>query len=208
MPSADILSAFFATALLMALVPGPDNLFVLTQSAVYGARAGFATTFGLITGLCAHTAAVTLGVAALFRASEAAFLGLKIVGALYLLHLARLSFRSGASSASLEWSRFPGFLALYRRGVIMNITNPKVSLFFLAFLPQFADPGRGNLSAQIILFGALFQCATLLVFGGVALLGGKLAIWFNKSVREQILLNRAAGCVFVALAVALAFTGR
>ena len=90
----------------------------------------------------------------------------------------------------------------------MNITNPKVSLFFLAFLPQFADPGRGNLSAQIILFGALFQCATLLVFGGVALLGGKLAIWFNKSVREQILLNRAAGCVFVALAVALAFTGR
>ena len=116
MPSADILSAFFATALLMALVPGPDNLFVLTQSAVYGARAGFATTFGLITGLCAHTAAVTLGVAALFRASEAAFLGLKIVGALYLLHLARLSFRSGASSASLERSRFPGFLALYRRG--------------------------------------------------------------------------------------------
>lgn len=208
MPSADILSAFFAAALLMALVPGPDNLFVLAQSAVYGARAGFATTFGLITGLCVHTAAVTLGVAALFRTSEAAFLGLKIAGALYLLYLARLFFRSGASGASLERSRFPGFFALYRRGVIMNITNPKVSLFFFSFLPQFADPGRGSLAAQIILFGALFQCATLLVFGAVALLGGKLAIWFNKSVRGQLFLNRAAGCALVALAVALALAGR
>ena len=108
MPSADILSAFFATALLMALVPGPDNLFVLTQSAVYGARAGFATTFGLITGLCAHTAAVTLGVAALFRASEAAFLGLKIVGALYLLP----GFPSAAGRQARLWSgaAFPAFL--------------------------------------------------------------------------------------------------
>lgn len=192
----------------MALVPGPDNIFVLTQSALYGARAGIATTFGLITGLIAHTAAVTLGVAALFRTSEAAFTGLKIVGALYLLHLARLSFRSGASRASLERAAFPGLLALYRRGVIMNITNPKVTLFFLAFLPQFADPARGHLSAQIILLGALFQCATLIVFGAVALLGGKLAIWFNKSVKGQLFLNRAAGCVFVALALALVVAGR
>lgn len=192
----------------MALVPGPDNLFVLTQSALYGARAGIATTFGLLTGLIAHTAAVALGVAALFRTSEAAFTGLKIVGALYLLHLARLSFRSGASRASLERAAFPGLFALYRRGVIMNITNPKVTLFFLAFLPQFADPARGHLSAQIILLGALFQCATLLVFGAVAFLGGKLAIWFNKSVKGQLFLNRAAGCVFVALALALAVAGR
>ena len=208
MPSPETLSAFFVTAVIMALAPGPDNLFVLTQSALYGARAGLATTLGLATGLFVHTAAVALGVAALFQTSEAAFTGLKLAGAAYLLYLAWLSFRSGASKASLEGSHFPGNFALYRRGVIMNITNPKVTLFFLAFLPQFADPARGSLPLQIVIFGVLFQIATLLVFGAVAALGGRLALWFNTSVRGQLLLNRAAGCIFVGLALALLFAGR
>lgn len=110
MPSADILSAFFATALLMALVPGPDNLFVLTQSAVYGARAGFATTFGLITGLCAHTAAVTLGVAALFALRRRPFSDSKSWARSICCILP--GFPSAAGRQARLWSgaAFPAFL--------------------------------------------------------------------------------------------------
>ena len=192
MPPVETLGAFFVASVVMGLAPGPDILFVLTQSALYGARAGFATTCGLITGLFVHITAVSLGVAALFQSSETAL----------------LSFRSGTSKASLQKAQFPGYGTLYRRGVIMNITNPKVTLFFLAFLPQFADPARGGLTAQIIALGALFQLATLLVFGCVSLLAGRVAGRFNSSVKGQLFLNRAAGCVFTGLAVMLLVSSR
>ena len=204
----ETLGAFFAASLIMGLAPGPDILFVLTQSALYGARAGLITTCGLITGLLAHIAAVSLGVAALFQSSAAAFNLLKFAGAAYLLYLAWLSFRSGLSKASLQGARFPGYGALYRRGVIMNVTNPKVTLFFLAFLPQFADPAQGSLTVQIIALGTLFQLATLLVFGAVSLLAGRMAERFNRSVRGQLWLNRAAGCVFMGLALMLIASSR
>ena len=139
----ETLGAFFVTAIVMGLAPGPDNIFVLTQSALYGFRAGIVTTLGLMTGLFGHTAAVALGVAALFQTSEMAFTVLKCAGAAYLLYLAWLSFRSGASRAWLEQSTFPGYWALYRRGVIMNITNPKVTLFFLAFLHSLPSRNSG-----------------------------------------------------------------
>lgn len=208
MLSLEILGAFFVTAIVMALAPGPDNIFVLTQSALYGFRAGLMTTLGLITGLCVHTAAVALGIAALFQTSALAFTILKCVGAAYLLYLAWLCFRSGASRASLERTRFPGYLALFRRGVIMNITNPKVTLFFLAFLPQFASPVYGSLPMQIIVLGMLFQLATLIVFGGISFLGGRIAEWFNASIRGQLILNRVTGGIFTTLALLLAFSSR
>lgn len=90
----------------------------------------------------------------------------------------------------------------------MNVTNPKVTLFFLAFLPQFADPARGSLTVQIVVLGALFQLATLLVFGSVSLLAGRMAERFNSSVRCQLWLNRAAGCVFTGLALMLIASSR
>ena len=166
------------------------------------------TTLGLMTGLLGHTLAVALGVAVLFQTSEAAFTALKFLGAAYLLYLAWQSFRSGVFRAFLTQSLFPGYGTLYRRGFLSNITNPKVTLFFLAFLPQFADPARGGLTAQIIALGALFQLATLLVFGCVSLLAGRVAGRFNSSVKGQLFLNRAAGCVFTGLAVMLLVSSR
>jgi threonine/homoserine/homoserine lactone efflux protein len=205
MPAVETLGAFFAAALVMAVAPGPDNLFVLAQSAIFGARAGLCVTLGLVTGLAGHTAAVALGAAALLRASPVAFLALRCAGAAYLLYLAWLSWRAGTIGGTAEQGRgaFPGFPALYRRGVCMNIANPKVTLFFLALLPQFADPARGPVVWQIVLFGALFQAATVLVFGAVALAGGRLARLFT-SPRARIVLNRGAACVFAAFALALA----
>ena len=213
----DAMMAFFVAALLLGIAPGPDNIFVLTQSALFGAGAGMVTTMGLVTGLCVHTTAVALGVAAIFQTSALAFTLLKTAGAGYLLWLAWLSFRAGASTATIGQSEaaegpagaaFPGYMTLYRRGIVMNVTNPKVSLFFLAFLPQFCDPARGSVAVQVLILGALFMLATIVVFWTVAGLGGRLAVWFNRSQRGQIIMQRVAGSVFVALAAALLLSSR
>ncbi len=202
----DVGMTFFISAIILAIAPGPDNIFVLTQSALYGARAGLFTVFGLMTGILVHTFAVAFGVAIFFKNSPAAFFTLKMIGAGYLVYLAWLTFRAGSSKASLHQKDFVGHFALYRRGIIMNITNPKVILFFLALLPQFVDPERGSLAVQMCTLGGIFIVATLIVFGTVAVLGGRLATWFNDAPRYQILMNRLAALVFVGLAVALVFT--
>jgi threonine/homoserine/homoserine lactone efflux protein len=202
MPSLETCGAFFMAAMILGIAPGPDNIFVFTQSALYGARAGLATTLGLITGLCGHTAAVALGVAALLRASPLAFSLLKFAGAAYLLYLACLSFCAGSPATLSRQESFPGYAALYRRGVIMNITNPKVTLFFLALLPQFANPARGPVALQIVIFGLLFQLATAIVFGAASMLGNELAKRI-ASPQAKTFMSRLAACVFAALALAL-----
>lgn len=199
----ETIAIFMAATVALALSPGPDNIFVLTQSALHGKKAGLLVTFGLCTGLVAHTAAVALGVAAVFATSALAFNILKICGAAYLLYLAWGAFRAGATDMAAGPQSSLGGYRLYFRGMIMNITNPKVAIFFLAFLPQFAVPDRGSLTLQILTLGALFMVATLLVFGLVALFAGYLGEWLRRSSRAQIALNRTAGVVFVALAARL-----
>ncbi|WP_096366937.1 LysE family translocator [Thiohalobacter thiocyanaticus] len=199
------LGAFVAASVLLGLAPGPDNLFVLTQSALFGARAGLLVVLGLCTGLLVHTALVGLGVAALLLASPLAFALLRLAGALYLLYLAWQAFAAAAAPGLAgERSSLLSGGQLYRRGIIMNLTNPKVSLFFLAFLPQFVVPEYGRVGLQVGLLGALFIAATLLVFGAVALMAGRLGEWLSGSVRTQRWLHRLAGGVFVLLALRLA----
>jgi threonine/homoserine/homoserine lactone efflux protein len=204
----DIMISFFIASLLLAISPGPDNLFVMAQSALHGKKAGFMVTLGLCTGLVFHTSAVALGVAAVFKASAVAFTVLKLLGAGYLLFLAFQAFRSPASEIRGEKTERPSLFKLYRRGVIMNITNPKVSIFFLAFLPQFADPKKGSLALQMVVLGNVFILATVLVFGTIALMAGTLGEWLNRSSRAQTVLNRIAGTVFAGLAVKLILTER
>ena len=204
----DITLTFFSMAMLLAISPGPDNIFVLTQAALYGRKAGAATALGMTTGLFAHISAVAFGVAVIFKTSEAAFTTLKLVGALYLFYLAWKAFRSTALHAGGEAKPFAGYAALYRRGIIMNMTNPKVTLFFLALLPQFADPARGPVSLQILLLGLLVQLSTVIVFGGIAFLGGSLAAKVNASPRAQMGINRLAGCIFAGLAIFLLLAQR
>lgn len=204
----DVLTVFFAAAIALGLVPGPDNIFVLTQSALYGRLAGLVVTLGLCMGLIVHSVAVALGVAAIFETSVLAFTLLKFVGAAYLIYLAFQAFRAGGADLNMQGTPSLPLPALFRRGIIMNVTNPKVAIFFLAFLPQFADPARGSVPIQIMLFGGLFIVATILVFGAVALGGGLIGTYLRQSPSAQIWLNRLAGVVFVGLAVRLAITER
>lgn len=204
----DALIPFALASLLLALAPGPDNLFVLTESALSGPLAGLAVTLGLCTGLLLHTSAVALGVAAIFQVSALAFTLLKLVGAGYLLYLAWQAWRAPAASLPTAAATPPALGRLYRRGIVMNVTNPKVSIFFLAFLPQFADPARGPIWLQIGLLGGVFILSTIVVFGAIAGLAGSLGQWLRRRPGVQRLMNRLAGLVFLGLALKLATARR
>ena len=204
----DIVITFFTASVLLALVPGPDNIFVLTQSTLHGKVPGLIVMLGLCTGILVHTTAVALGVAIIFQTSAVAFSILKFVGAGYLLYLAWQAFRASSEKIGNPSNGNTSFRKLYFRGIIMNITNPKVSIFFLAFLPQFADPARGSISIQMLLLGGLFILSTILVFGSIALLGGTIGQILNRSNWVQTVLNKVAGIVFLGLALKLATTER
>ncbi len=203
MLSAHAVQVFFAASVLLALVPGPDNVFVLLHAAVHGARAGLGVVVGLCSGLLFHSAAVARGLAALLAASSAAFTVLKGLGAAYLLWLAWLSWRSPAGMGTGESMPALGVRQTYLRGVLMNISNPKVALFFLAFLPQFVEPASGPVAMQILLLGGVFMLATLLTFGAIALLAGRFGQLLQASPKAQVALNRLASVVFAGLAFRL-----
>lgn len=206
MPDAATALQFFTAALLLALAPGPDILFVLTLSAAEGRRSGLAVAAGLLAGVMVHTLAVALGLAAVFAASPTAFALLRAAGAAYLLYLAWGAWRAGALLEAGENGSTPKaapWPRLMLRGLVMNLTNPKVVLFFLALLPQFVRPGRGPVAAQIIVLGLEFALAAGIVFSIVALAAGALRERLAASARVQRWLNRAAALVFVALAASL-----
>ncbi|WP_287878931.1 LysE family translocator [Acidovorax sp.] len=215
MPAFETLLTFFGVSVLLGLTPGPDNLFVLLQSAQRGWRAGMAVVVGLCAGLVVHTAAVALGLAAVFAASAMAFTVLKYCGAAYLAYLAWQALRAPAATAQESAVATgqgkqggPSLGRMVGRGMVMNLTNPKVLVFFLAFLPQFADPARGSVALQLMLLGVVFMLATLLVFGAIACFSGGFAALLQRSARAQTVLNRVAGLVFLGLAVRLATAER
>ena len=200
--------AFLGVSLLLGITPGPDNVFVLLQSAAHGRKAGFFVVLGLCTGLLVHTAAVALGLAAVFAASASAFTTLKFAGAAYLAYLAWQAFRAPASNSPADGAVSLQPHQLYLRGVIMNLTNPKVVLFFLAFLPQFVDAARGAIAWQICALGAVFIIATLITFGAISYFAASLGQSLRASANAQRVMNRVAGSIFAGLAIRLAIAER
>ena len=196
---------FFIAALVVAVAPGPDNLFVLAQSATHGAKAGFCVICGLCTGIVIQVTLLVLGVSALIAASPKAFFVMQCLGAAYLLYLAYKSFRVHAGTVKLNESgeRLP-LRKLYLRGIIMNITNPKAVLFALSFIPPAVKMDSPlNPTVQMVILGAEFILATFIVFGSVALLAGAVKKFMLKSPKANRNLNWFSGAVFVLLAVAL-----
>lgn len=202
---------FFIAAIVVALAPGPDNLFVLAQSATHGARAGFCVICGLCTGLLVQTTLLAAGVSALIVASPYAFFVMQCLGACYLLFLAYKSFqvragtvRLDSGAAAAQTSQSLSFRRLYLRGIIMNLTNPKAVLFALSFIPPAVNLSRPmHPTVQIALLGAEFIAATFIVFGSIAFLAGAVKKFMLKSPKANRNLNWFSGCVFVLLAVAL-----
>ena len=193
---------------LLSLAPGPDNIFVLMQSVLHGRRAGIIVTLGLCTGLLGHTLAVTLGVSAIFQVSTWAFTALKLIGAAYLIYLAWGAFKASAEELPLTEQPVLSRWSLYKRGILMSSTNPKLAIFFMAFLPQFADPEKGGLSFQLMLLGGLFIIVGFVVMSLFAVLSGTIKGWLRDSERGQSVINKLAGTVFLGLALKLLMTER
>lgn len=204
MLSLDASLTFFGIALLLGFSPGPDNLFVLMQSATHGRRAGFCVVLGLCCGLLVHTAAVALGLAAVFAASPAAFTVLKFAGAAYLTYLAWQSLHAPAAAQLAQQVPRMNPWHMLARGFIMNLTNPKVIFFFLAFLPQFVSPGRGPVALQLCWFGFLFILATLFSFGLITFFAAVLGERLRRSSAAQHVMHRLTAVVFAGLAIRLA----
>ena len=202
--SIETIIAFVAASVVLSLVPGPDNIFVMSHSALKGWRIGFYITLGLCTGLIGHTVLVSIGVSVIFQTSAIAFNGLKIIGACYLLYLAWLSIQNkelnlgGTDKNSTNRS-------YYFTGVIMNLTNPKVALFFLVFLPQFVNTSNDNVTIQIFLLGLLFILSALCIFTSIAYLASFLEDILKKSKTVNRNLNLLAALIYFALAINLFF---
>jgi len=203
----DNLLLFLGASLALAITPGPDMLFILARSASYGCRAGVVSTLGIATGLLVHIAAAALGLSGLLIAVPAAYDAVRFAGAAYLVYLgarALLSRSSGEPGGPALERVEIGLRKIYTQGLITNVLNPKVALFFLAFLPQFVDPGNGSVPAQFVLLGVLFSTTGTLVNLGVALATSRAAAWTRGRARGAVWLERMSGLIFVGLGLRLA----
>jgi threonine/homoserine/homoserine lactone efflux protein len=196
-----LLSFVFAT-IVLAISPGPDNIFVLTQSIVNGKKFGLATVFGLMTGCIIHTTLVAFGVSAIIKQNENIFFIIKLFGAGYLLYLAYQVYKSDAEIAfSTENVAQKTTSELFKKGFLMNVLNPKVTIFFLAFFPQFLFSENLSKVIQFYVLGLLFIIVSFIVFGTIAVLGGKISDYLSKNKNVGLYLQWAQIIVFVAIAV-------
>ena len=175
---------FLIASVFLTLSPGPDIIYVLSESLVGGCRRGLVIAAGLVTGIIVHTSLVAFGVSLVIKNSDTLFWGIKISGALYLLYLAYkvyVSFGGQEFSSSEETKISKSSFSYYKKGLVMNILNPKVSLFFLAFFPGFLWDTNSDLVFQFYILGSLFMLQAFLIFGVVSVLAGKVsAVLFQK----------------------------
>lgn len=172
------LISFISASVLLTLMPVPDNIYVLIESITRGYKTGIAISTGLISGIIIHTSIASTGLAVIFMNSELSFGILKYAGALYLLFLAFQAYREKIMSVTIQSenrSEDLNFLKLFKRGFLMNVMNPKVTLFFIAFLPQFVSPDGYKFSTQMIMLGMIFMLQAFLIFSIISVLAGKLA---------------------------------
>ncbi len=200
---------FMIASFLLCLAPGPDNIYVLTQGMTKSKKAAIITTFGLCTGIIVHTTAAAFGISVIFKTSEVAFNIVKYAGALYLLYIAYQAFKYRNEPLDLSVQNSTTELKkLYIKGFFMNVLNPKVSIFFLAFLPQFVTPENGNVPMQMILLGFIFMVLTLIVFSSIAVAGNILSSKLQQNPNIVKYMNVSTSFVLGVLALKLAFSSR
>ena len=211
MPDTPQLLMFIAAGWLLNLTPGPDVLYIVTNALRSGVRAGVVAALGIVSGCFVHVFAAALGVGALLATSAAAFTALKWIGAAYLMWIGvKLLFAKGGSSivpGDAAHTKVPAdFVRIYLRGFLTNVLNPKVALFFLAFVPQFIAPGTPDKVTAFLLLGLLFNLNSLPINFGYAWLAGWASNRVGAVQRTMHWMDRAAGAMFIGFGLKLAMS--
>ncbi|MGB6151453.1 MAG: LysE family translocator [Pricia sp.] len=200
----ETLYAFSLATAALAISPGPDNIYVLTQSLANGKKYGLATTAGLISGCLVHTTLLAFGVSVIIRESDTLFLTIKILGAIYLLYLAFQVYRSDAAlNISDDNEDKKGLWSLFKKGFIMNVLNPKVTIFFLAFFPGFLFSETLSTVLQFYVLGLTFMFVSALIFCGIAVLSGTISKFLVDNKNIGPVLKWLQIVVFIGIAVYL-----
>lgn len=192
----------------LTIAPGPDNLFVISQGISRGRKAAIVTAWGMCSGVTVHTLAAAAGISAVFYSSALAFQAVKFAGAAYLLYLAWQATREHGMVRLADAGSGPGGAALFRRGFIMNVLNPKVALFFLAFLPQFISRGTGSIPLQMLLLGMIFMLQALVIFTVIGFFSGSAGNWILARPKAGRWFSWLSAAIFASLGVRLALAER
>ncbi|CAB3798813.1 Homoserine/homoserine lactone efflux protein [Paraburkholderia ultramafica] len=195
---------FLATSIAITVAPGPDNLQVLARGISQGRAAGLVAALGFAAGITFHTTLAALGVAALLRSSPLAFEAIKLAGAAYLVWIGIKALRSQGLATAHQRAPQP-LKTVFRQSVLGNLLNPKVTLFFVVFLPQFVQPhGAQSVTVQMLELGALFMLQTVLVFSLFGVCAGIIGGWLKRRPRVGVWLDRLAGATFIAIGIRVA----
>ncbi len=202
-------TTFLTTAVLLNLSPGPDIAFILGQTVRGGTRSGFAAMFGIWTGAFGHVLMAAAGLSVILATSALAFSVVKWAGAAYLIWLGIAALRSdGGSFVSDDVKTNPAFFPIYKQGVMVGLLNPKVAIFFLAFLPQFVVVGAGPVWAQLFLHGCLIILVAAFIEPPLVFAGNKLTTKLRNNPRIGLWMDRSLGAIFIALGIRLALEDR
>ncbi len=197
-PDISTIFLFLSAAVMLTIAPGPDIIYVAMRGLSQGWKAGLVAALGLVTGIFVHIALAAVGLSAILASSPILFALVKYAGAAYLFYIGWQIYKSPAVSVGSDRHQLKlGFI--YRQTILMNILNPKVALFFLAFLPQFIDPSSEYVTAQFIIFGLLFQLNALVVMGSVGVFAGAITakLSTNHGSHSKWLTRIAGGAVMI-----------
>ena len=198
----EILISFALATVALAISPGPDNIYVLVQSISNGKSFGLATVCGLITGCIVHTSLLAFGVSAIIKSNDTIFLGIKIFGALYLFYLAYTVYKSNADfDFSTSEAPKKSLKALFIQGFFMNVLNPKVTIFFLAFFPGFLFSDSLSTVVQFYVLGGIFMVISFLIFSTIALLAGNIKTYTLNHSKSVLMFKWLQILVFIGIAV-------
>ncbi|MEH6535516.1 MAG: LysE family translocator [Psychroserpens sp.] len=198
----DLLISFVLATSILAISPGPDNIYVLMQSIVNGKKFGLATVAGLISGCLVHTTLVAFGVSSIIKENDSLFFIIKLLGALYLVFLAFKVYKS-SGELSLNSGNIPkkSMVQLFKQGFVMNVLNPKVSIFFLAFFPGFLFSQTMSTVIQFYVLGLLFMLVSAIIFSVIAILAGSISEYIKQHKRVGLYLKWLQIIVFVGIAI-------
>ncbi len=192
----DVLAAYLAAVLIIVAVPGPDNLLLLGRALSHGTLAGAVSAAGSALGIMVHSVAAALGLTLILQTSPLAFWLVKLAGAAYLVWLGFQALRSRSFISFAPAARLP-LRQVFAKGLLTNVLNPKVGLFVVAFMPQFVDASRAPVGPQLLVLGAIFSIATLVIFAALGAFAAQLARGLARSARAVAGLNIGAGLVFI-----------